>query len=97
MMWIKAAAEAASYRSMYQLAADIVGSDLAPRELRKAAKRVLRILENVIDLPIADAVLLARARRRFSVLVEVLSRPADRSRSPETAPPGEDDRAMEFQ
>lgn len=96
MTWIKAAAKAASYRSMYLLAAEIVGSELAPRELRKAAKRVLRVLESVIELPIADAAVLTRARRRFSELVSVLSRPADRPRHPETASPGHNDRAMEL-
>ncbi|MBW6419862.1 hypothetical protein KX729_00235 [Rhizobium sp. XQZ8] len=96
MTWIKAAAEAASYRRMYKLAAEIVGSDMARRDMRKAAKRVMRVLEEVIDLPIADALLLARARRRFSELSAILSRPLDRRELTETASPGQNDRAMEL-
>jgi len=96
MRWIKAAAETASYRRMYLLAMEIVGSDLASRELRKAAKRVVRVLESVIELPIADANVLARARLRFSELVAVLTRAPGGQRSTQKPSPGQNDRATSF-
>lgn len=96
MTWIKAATAAASYRRMYVLATEIAGNDLARGDVRKAARRVVRILEDVIDLPIADARLLARARRRFSELVAILSRSPGRYPPDERKSPGHDDRAMEL-
>ena len=96
MTWIKAAAEAVSYRRMYLLAAEIVGSELATGELRKAAKRVVRALEDVIELPIADASVLARARLRFSMLEAVLTRVPGGRRSAKKQSPGQNDRAMEI-
>ncbi len=97
MTWIKVAAEAVSYRRMYFLAAEIVGSELATSEMRKAAKRVTRALEGVIELPIADASVLAGARRRFAVLEAVLARVPDQDMSLKKEPPGHNDRAMEIQ
>jgi hypothetical protein len=88
---------AASYRRMYLLAIEIAGSELASRDVRKAARRVIRILEDVVELPIADARLLARARQRFSDLVATLSRNAGlRSLNREQKSPGHEDRAMEL-
>ncbi len=71
-MWIKAAAEAGSYRRMYFLAAEIAVGETASRESRAAARRVVRVLEDVVDRPIADALVLARARKRFAELVAAL-------------------------
>jgi hypothetical protein len=74
MTWIRTIAETHSYRSMYALAAEIAGSDQASADVRRAARRVVRVLQDVIELPIADAFVLARARKRFAVLTKALSR-----------------------
>lgn len=73
MTWIRAVAEAASYRRMYTLASEIAASDSATREMRHAARRVVRALKPVIDMPIADAFTLARARKRFAELAKTLA------------------------
>ncbi|WJH40821.1 hypothetical protein N7E02_09670 [Aliirhizobium terrae] len=73
MTWIRAVAETASYRRMYTLASEIAASDDATRDMRHAARRVVRALKPVIDLPIADAVALARARKRFAELAKVVA------------------------
>lgn len=57
---------------MYVLAAEIRSSAAASRELKRAARRVLRALEDVVDKPIAEALVLARARARFAELVAAL-------------------------
>ncbi|SFB63375.1 hypothetical protein SAMN03159496_06224 [Rhizobium sp. NFR07] len=73
MTWIRAVAETASYRRMYTLASEIAASEGATREMRHAARRVVRALKPVIDLPIADAVTLARARKRFAELAKAVA------------------------
>jgi hypothetical protein len=87
---MRAAAEARSYRRMYILAGEIVSSQAAPGELKRAARRVSRALEDVVDKPIADALVLARARARFGELVATLERSASGTKRP---PPGRDNRA----
>ncbi len=72
IMWLEASKEAHSHRRMYALALDICGSDAAPPELRKAARKVVRALADVIELPIADAKVLAKASKKFAKLVVVL-------------------------
>lgn len=72
MTWTKAAADAISYRRMYFLAVEIMASETAEERVRRSARRLARVLEEVIDMPIADAHLLARARKRFGELVRAL-------------------------
>jgi hypothetical protein len=73
MTWIRAIAEAASYRRMYTLASEIAASESATREMRHTARRVVRALKPVIDMPIADAVTLMRARKRFAELAKAVA------------------------
>jgi hypothetical protein len=73
MTWIKAVAETASYRRMYTLASEIAASDSATREMRHTARRVVRALKPVIDKPIADAIILTRARKRFAELAKTVA------------------------
>lgn len=70
--WLKIAAEMTSFRQMYRLADEIAGSDSATAVERRAAKRVVGTLREVIDAPIADAATLAKARKRFGRLVKSL-------------------------
>lgn len=72
IIWLEATLEARSHRRMYALALDICGSDAASPGVRKAARKVVRALEDVIDLPIADAKVLAKASKRFAKLVLLL-------------------------
>ncbi len=74
MTWIRAAAAVASYRRMYELAGEIVAHDDAEKAVRRAARRILRSLENLIELPIADGAKLARAVLRFRELQQELAR-----------------------
>ncbi|WP_172724305.1 hypothetical protein [Neorhizobium tomejilense] len=75
---------------MYILATEIVSSETAPGELKRAARRVSRALEDVVDKPIADALVLARARARFAELVAALEASVGETKRP---PPGRDNRA----
>jgi hypothetical protein len=59
---------------MYALSVDILQSDCASDDVRGAARAVTRVLEDVIDLPIADAKILAKGTKKFGKLVEVLSK-----------------------
>ena len=70
-IWLEASLEARSYRQMYALALEIGCSDAASPELRKAAHKVVRLLQGVIELPIADAKLLARASKKFRKLAVI--------------------------
>jgi hypothetical protein len=79
IIWAKASEEAVSYRRMYALALEIEGSATASDELRSAARKVVRILADVIDLPIADARILGKARKKFRRLAERLDLPHLRS------------------
>ena len=69
--WQISAQNATSYRAKFNLAAEIVKSDISSREIRRAARRVVRTLETVIDLPIASAELLRKAHERFGALTEL--------------------------
>jgi len=71
-IWQKVSGEAVSYRRMYALAVKVVGSDAATDEMRRAARKVTRTLSDVIELPIADAKILSKARKKFNKLVETL-------------------------
>ncbi|WP_172717143.1 hypothetical protein [Neorhizobium sp. T6_25] len=75
---------------MYILATEIVAAEAAPGDLKRAARRVSRALEDVVDKPIADALVLARARARFAELVAALDRSVGGTKRP---PPGRDNRA----
>jgi len=70
--WLQVAIEISSFRQMYRLAGEIAGSDAATGVEKRAAKRVVIVLRNVIDAPIADAATLAKARKRFSSLLKSL-------------------------
>lgn len=59
---------------MYALAMDIILSGAARNDIRRAAQKVVRALEDVIDLPIADAKVLAKGTKKFAKLIEVLSK-----------------------
>ena len=75
--WLAASLEAKSHRQMYALALEIgEAGSLASPEMRKAARKLVRSLHDVIELPIADATVLAKADRRFAVLVEILKKAA---------------------
>ena len=67
--WLQIAAKVSSFRQMYRLAGEIADSDAATGAERRAAKRVVGALRDVIDAPIAEAAILAKARRRFCRLV----------------------------
>lgn len=71
--WQLSAQDALSYRAKFTLATEILRSDMSSREIRGAARRVVRSLEAVIDLPIASADVLRRAREHFGALTELLS------------------------
>ncbi|OWV85538.1 hypothetical protein ATY78_25235 [Rhizobium sp. R635] len=71
--WQISARNAISYRAKFALATEIAKCDMSSREIRRAARRVVRALEAVIDLPIASADVLKRARQHFSALTDLLS------------------------
>jgi hypothetical protein len=71
--WKNTAAEALSFRRMYILASEVSETELASFEMRLRAMRVKRTLEAVIDLPIADAKVLAKARKQFGKLTSLLA------------------------
>lgn len=77
---------------MYVLAAEILGSESASRELKRAARRVVRALEDVVDKPIAHSLVLARARARFAELVAALEGSRNTGGA-KRSPPGSRDRA----
>ena len=52
---------------------EILKSDMSSHEIRRAARRVVRALEAVIDLPIAGADVLRTAREHFGALTELLA------------------------
>ncbi|MFK0335562.1 hypothetical protein [Rhizobium sp. 2MFCol3.1] len=66
--WLEKAQVARSYRAMFALATAIVSDNTAPKELRRGARRVVKTLEPVIDLPIASAAVLKKAHHFFSLL-----------------------------
>ncbi|WP_245309882.1 MULTISPECIES: hypothetical protein [unclassified Rhizobium] len=71
--WQIAAQNAISYRAKFALATEIVKCDASSREIRRAARRVVRALEAVIDLPIASADVLRKGRQHFDALTELLA------------------------
>ena len=71
--WQIAARNAISYRAKFALATEIAKCDASSRDIRRAARRVVRALEAVIDLPIASADVLRKARQHFDTLTELLS------------------------
>ena len=75
--WQISAQNATSYRAKFNLATEIVKSEMSSREIRRAARRVVRTLETVIDLPIASANVLRKAHERFVALTELLLSSAD--------------------
>jgi hypothetical protein len=75
--WLRASAEAVSHRRMYSLALEILASETACKDLRRAAGNVQRTLKDAIDLPIADVKILAKGRKKFEKLQHSLSLPLD--------------------
>lgn len=71
--WQLSSQNATSYRAKFILAMEIQKSDMSSREIRRAARRVVRALEAVIDLPIAGADVLRTAREHFGALTELLA------------------------
>jgi hypothetical protein len=81
--WLSASLEARSHRQTYAIAIAIgEAGTLAPPNMRKAARKLARTLQAVIDLPIAPASVLAKADRRFQVLIEVLKKAASSTPPP---------------
>lgn len=70
--WLQIAMQTSSFRQMYRLADAIATSAVATSIERRAAKRVVGSLRDVIDAPIAEAAVLAKARKRFGSLVNSL-------------------------
>lgn len=70
--WLEIAETISSFRQMYKLADHIMESPAASSEDRRAAKRVVTALKDVIDQPIAEHNVLMRARKKFHALVKVL-------------------------
>lgn len=71
--WSAVAAEIASYRQMYNFAREIVNNTPVGTGESYAASRLVEALEDIIDLPIAEAKRLARARRHFEALKATLA------------------------
>lgn len=78
--WIAAASSAKTHREIFSIALEIHEADDVSREVRKAARKVVKCLRDVINLPIAEASVLAKADRKFAELVEVLRSTADLQR-----------------
>jgi hypothetical protein len=70
--WLGIAITVSSYRQMYCLADRIVGSAEATHDDRRAARKVVSALRDVIDQPIAAHNVLMRARKKFDALVRTL-------------------------
>ena len=70
--WLQIAMQTSSFRQMYRLADAIATSAVATSIERRAARRVVGSLRDVIDAPIAEAAVLAKARKRFTWLVNSL-------------------------
>ncbi|MBD8663120.1 hypothetical protein IFT59_07620 [Rhizobium sp. CFBP 8752] len=68
-IWLETAVNAKTHREIYGLAKEIREAGNSSPEIRKAARKVVKCLRDVIDLPIAEASVLAKADRRFAVLV----------------------------
>jgi len=72
LLWLRAAVNAKTHREIFALATELYRAETASLSVRKAARKVVKCLGDVIDLPIANAVVLAKADRRFAALVEVV-------------------------
>lgn len=70
--WLRAADDACSYRRMYALAQEI-SIETIDLQLKMAADDVVEVLQDVVRLPIAPSDTLKEARRRFTVLSNVLA------------------------
>ena len=84
--WLEIAIEIVSYRAMYEFACHIIQSAIATAEDKRAARRLYRALNDIIDLPIAEAARLMRARKCYVKLVASLqSAAADNISAPLSA------------
>ncbi len=70
--WLEIAIDIVSYRAMYEFARHIIQSAIATAEDRRAARRLYRALNDIIDLPIAEAARLMKARKCYCELVTSL-------------------------
>ena len=70
--WKATLSQASSFRRMYALSAAIAESGPISPEAKSAARRVVKTLSGVIDLPVADARILAKARKQFVKLCNLL-------------------------
>lgn len=72
-IWQQTSLQSLSYRRMYDLSLEIVHSDMASPALRRVAGKVVRLLAPVVELPIADGKVLAKARKNFNRLTAALN------------------------
>jgi hypothetical protein len=70
--WLEIAEAISSFRQMYKLADHIMESPAASNEDRRAARRVVTALKDVIEQPIAEHNVLMRARKKFQAMVKAL-------------------------
>lgn len=70
--WLRAAEEACSYRRVYALAQEI-SIETIDLKLKSAADDVVEVLKDVVGLALAPSDTLKEARRRFTVLTNVLA------------------------
>lgn len=70
--WLRTAEDACSYRRMYALALEISIETVNP-QLKSAADDVIDTLKDVVGLALAASDCLKEARRRFTVLTNVLA------------------------
>lgn len=80
--WLRASSRVCNARQMYRLAEDVMISGTASARQKREARRVVKILSEVIDKPIAEDALLKAARRRFDGLVAVLGEGQTRAQPP---------------
>jgi hypothetical protein len=76
--WLSSASNAKTHREIYGLAMEIRDADNLSPETHRAARKVVKCLRDVIDLPIAKSAVLAKANRRFSVLVDLMKAEANK-------------------
>ena len=70
--WKATLSRASSFRRMYVLSVAIAESGPMSPEVKSAARRVVKTLSSVIDLPVADARILAKARKQFVKLCKLM-------------------------
>lgn len=84
--WLQVAVEIGSYRGMYEFAGHIIQSAVATPDDRRAALRLYRCLQDIIDLPIAESSRLMKAHKCFAKLKRsLLSAVADNLGAPLSA------------